>query len=159
RQNADLLEGVAHKIGVERDRVCQNVKAPNASLSFLKKTEATALHVWLRGRLLDVIASVRGTAHQCGVQVEKPKTTQSKKRIVSLGNREYHIPPHRPYYVTDKEDCVLLAFIEQATMDEATLNEKSGLDDGPKVLRAIAKKYGHFAEAIDLPGQKAVGGY
>jgi hypothetical protein len=80
--------------------------------------------------------------------------------IISLGKRQYKIGDADPIMVEANEDFVLLAFLEQASMDGPMLINRAGFDNAPRVLRNICKKYdGRFAPAITLPRKKGEGGY
>jgi hypothetical protein len=92
------------------------------------------------------------------IQTEGPQPPAQADEIVSLGNRAYKVGNSEPVIVTESEDDVFQAFLENEAMDQATLCEKAGHE--PRVLRAIIYKYrGVFAPAIRMPGKKGIGGY
>lgn len=84
----------------------------------------------------------------------------SRPTIVHHGNRQYSIGSHQPRTVTAREDTVLQAFLQQASMDRRTLVDRSGYQDPHVVLKDLTEKYEQiFAPAIRLAGKKSQGGY
>lgn len=79
--------------------------------------------------------------------------------IVSMGNRQYRVGAGGPVVLTDRQDAVLQAFLDQPAMDNRMLVGTSKVDDAAKVLRDIRNKYPSFAAAIRVPGRKNSGGY
>jgi hypothetical protein len=87
---------------------------------------------------------------------------QPKATILALGERVYQIGDSDLFHLTDNEDSILQAFLEQGpgTMDQPTLDNRSGITDAAKILRKLQKRYGGiFAPAITCPGRKGRGGY
>jgi hypothetical protein len=80
--------------------------------------------------------------------------------IASPGDRQYQIGPQALTVVSEREDTVLQAFLDQTAMDHPTLIERTEYEDAARILRGLAEKYGGaFAPAIFLPGGKGRGGY
>jgi hypothetical protein len=90
----------------------------------------------------------------------KPRE-DSRRSIVLVNGRTYRIRS-KSQCVTDREDCVLRAFLENGgALDQPRLIEKSGVGDAPRVLKRLCRRYGGiFKPAIRLPGgKKGAGGY
>jgi hypothetical protein len=105
-------------------------------------------------RTVDLLRFARGPRPQSATQFVKTKV------ILSLGESQYRIDNVDPIVVSDSEDSVLLAFLDQESMDSATLVKRAGFDRAPHVLRRLRIKYGaRFAPAITTPGGKGRGGY
>jgi hypothetical protein len=82
--------------------------------------------------------------------------TPARPTILSHGRRVYSLDGGDSRVVTDGEDDVLQAFLEQEAMDFKTMAGKSGAQRPDRILRSLAQK---FPGAIELPGSKAAGGY
>jgi hypothetical protein len=80
--------------------------------------------------------------------------------IVSLGDRTYQAGRSAPVVVTEAEDDVLGAFLLAPAYDEEGLCDASGRERAPRILAALATRYGGvFAPAIRRPGKRNAGGY
>jgi hypothetical protein len=78
------------------------------------------------------------------------------------GDGKYRVGSNLPVTVTDREDCVLQAFLKSPTLDQAGLIKESGIGkEAPRVLKSLTTRYGGiFKPAVRLPGGKrGAGGY
>jgi hypothetical protein len=82
--------------------------------------------------------------------------------IISHGNMQYSIAGGPPIVVSENDDTLLQAFLEQPAMNKPQLGEKTGLGDveAVKVINKLPSRYnGMFASAITLPKGRNKGGY
>jgi hypothetical protein len=94
------------------------------------------------------------------LRYEKALTSDQGVAIIAIGNRQYGTGSLAPVTVTENEDNVLQVFLEQSSVDERTLIDRSGVSHAPKVLTRLRQKYDkRFAPAIRMPGRKHAGGY
>jgi hypothetical protein len=84
--------------------------------------------------------------------------------IISLGDSEYRLDGGPAVTVDSTEDAVLQAFLDgkhwkgRASLALGELRQRSRVNDAPRVLKRIARKYG-WAAAVALPGGRGHGGY
>jgi hypothetical protein len=121
------------------------------------------------GALKDIATSIRELkgAPQAdapaiqGPQKDVPALQGPASTIVFQGNGVYAVGKDQ-FRVTEQEDCVLQAFLEQSAMTKDELTSMSGIDKAVDILRELQKqtKYGGvFAAAITMPGGRGQGGY
>lgn len=139
-------------------RLYENRSEASAAWNAQQEVMRNAFHH--EQQLLDLAASVQPHAAPASEAKQGEGETPGGAVIVSLGNRQYRVGSHPPVVVSENEDTVLQAFLEQANMDTADLIERSGVGRAARVLSDLASKYGGaFAPAIRRPGAKGKGGY
>jgi hypothetical protein len=136
---------------------------PPAHLTVAQREELSTLRhkaVLLAMYRLRVLA--RETEHldkvaaRVATHIKKPRPNE----IEFMGERQYRVGDGRPIAVTDREDCVLQAFLKYPAMNERKLVATSGIEQAVKVLRLLRTKYDQaFEPFISLPGGKGMGGY
>jgi hypothetical protein len=90
---------------------------------------------------------------------ETPTAAAESACIMSLGDGRYSIGAHPPQLLTDRQDRVLLAFLEESPLSNKALDKAAGVTDGRKVLRTLRAEYGRmFAPAIRVAEAKGKGG-
>lgn len=130
--------------------------APPAGIARLNLPPGRHRLVGIRRAALSAPTAGQAAAEAKQGEGEKPGAAT----IIAVGNRQYRIGSSSPVVVSENEDNVLQAFIEQASLDLPELAERSGVDRPARVLSDLASKYGGaFAPAIRRPGGKGKGGY
>jgi hypothetical protein len=95
-----------------------------------------------------------------GPETNAPAQDEPAKTIVFQGKGVYVVGRNQ-FRVTEQEDCVLQAFLEQPAMTKDELTAISGTEKAVDILRALrTTKYdGAFTGAISMPGGRGRGGY
>jgi hypothetical protein len=125
-------------------------------ISLERGEESRANALSLLPLINDVLANAPGP--DAGATVA-PVFAPPKGIIWSLGECRYQVG-ERKILVSEKEDNVLEAFLEQEVHSTCSLKNASGEDNAARLLRALRTKYqGVFKDVIANPGRKGTGGY
>ena len=117
----------------------------------------------------DIATSIRelkGTPQAAAPALQSPPIAvpalQGPARTIIFQRDGVYLVGQDTIRVTESEDNVLQAFLEQPAMTKDELIARSGVDKAVDILRALRtkKKYGGvFAAAITIPGGRGQGGY
>jgi hypothetical protein len=139
----------------DEGRIWRDVKKYGTTTIFFSGDvfPTSALRQWANARGIGAVGRVN--------QLEAPP--EIDRCIVSLGDRAYQIGSHSPQLVSEREENVLVAFLDtKRPLDLNQLSKATGLDPemAGRVIRRLCEKYqGMFQPAIRRPGKKGQGGY